>query len=159
MNPDLYKVRLDVATIAAAAFAEAIEPFLASVTWTADEDDPTSIVVGFNETPPDAEAMTRAIAEVAKALVQRTPTLNIEHVTAFDWLGENKQAFPPIREGRFFIYIPDWDGQVPAGTVALEIPAAGAFGTGAPASSVSPRSSYGAARCSAPISIIARSKA
>ena len=130
MNTDLYKVRLDVATVAAAAFAEAIEPFLASVTWTADEDDPTSIVVGFNETPPDAESMTRAIAEVAKALSQRAPTLHIDKVTGFDWLGENKQAFPPIREGRFFIYIPDWEGQIPAGTVALEIPAAGAFGTG-----------------------------
>ena len=34
MNTDLYKVRLDVATIDASAFAEAIEPFLASVTWT-----------------------------------------------------------------------------------------------------------------------------
>jgi ribosomal protein L11 methyltransferase len=130
MNPDLYKVRLDVATIAAAAFAEAIEPFLASVTWTADEDDPTSIVVGFNETPPEAEAMTRAIAQVAKTLSQPTPTLQIDKVTGFDWLGENKQAFPPIREGRFFIYIPDWEGLVPAASVALSIPAAGAFGTG-----------------------------
>ena len=130
MSPDLYKVRLDVATIAAAAFAEAIEPFLASVTWTADEDDPTSIVIGFNESPPDAKAMTRAIADVAKALNQRVPTLHIDKVSGFDWLGENKQAFPPIREGRFFIYIPDWEGQIPAGTVALEIPAAGAFGTG-----------------------------
>ena len=130
MNQDLYKVRLDVATIAAAAFAEAIEPFLASVTWTADEDDPTSIVVGFNETPPDAEAMTRAIADVADVLAQRAPTLHIEHVRNFDWLNENKQAFPPIREGRVFIYIPDWDGAIPAGTVALKIPAAGAFGTG-----------------------------
>jgi len=130
MNQDLYKVRLDVATVAAAAFAEAIEPFLISVTWTADEDDPTSIVVGFNETPPDAEAMTRAVNDVAKALDQRVPVLNIEQVTGFDWLSENKQAFPPIREGRFFIYIPDWEGVVPAGTVALSIPAAGAFGTG-----------------------------
>lgn len=130
MNSDLYKVRLDVATIAAAAFADAIEPFLTSVTWTADEDDPTSIVVGFNETPPDAEAITRAIAETAKALAQSIPTLHIEHVPGRDWLTENHDAFPPIREGRFFIYIPDWEGSIPAGTVALSIPAAGAFGTG-----------------------------
>lgn len=130
MIQDLYKVRLDVATISAAAFAEAIEPYLASVTWTADEDDPTSIVVGFNETPPDADILTRAIAEVAKALSQRAPTLHIEKVTGHDWLSENKQAFPPIREGRFFIYIPDWEGTIPAGAVALKIPAAGAFGTG-----------------------------
>jgi ribosomal protein L11 methyltransferase len=130
MNPDLYKVRLDVANIAAEAFAEAIEPYLVSVTWTADEDDPTSIVIGFNETPPDAELLTRAITEIAQALSQPVPTLHIEKITGHDWLGENKQAFPPIREGRFFIYIPDWEGTIPAGTVALNIPAAGAFGTG-----------------------------
>lgn len=130
MNQDLYKVRLDVATISAAAFADAIEPWLASVTWTADEDDPTSIVVGFSETRPDAEALERAIAETAQAIHQQIPRLQIEHVPGRDWLSENRQAFPPIREGRFFVYVPDWTGVVPAGSVGLRIPAAGAFGSG-----------------------------
>lgn len=130
MNQDLYKVRLDVATIAAAAFADAIEPWLASVTWTADEDDPTSIVVGFSETRPDAEALERAIAEAAKAIHQPVPRLQIEHVPGRDWLSENREAFPPIREGRFFVYVPDWTGAVPAGSIGLRIPAAGAFGSG-----------------------------
>ncbi len=130
MNQNLYKIRLDVATIAAASFADAIEPWLTSVTWTADEDDPTSIVVGFSETRPDADALTLAIAEAARAGNQPIPTLQIEHVPGRDWLRENREAFPPIREGRFFIYVPDWQGTVPAGSVGLRIPAAGAFGSG-----------------------------
>ncbi len=130
MQNELYKVRLDVATIAAAAFADAIEPWLASVTWTADSDDPTSIVVGFCETRPDADELTRAVNAVAAALDQPKPTLSIEHIVGRDWLGENRAAFPSIREGRFFIYVPDGPDAVPAGTVGLRIPAAGAFGTG-----------------------------
>jgi len=47
-----------------------------------------------------------------------------------DWLAENRRAFPPQRIGRFFIHGSHWREPPPAGSVAVEIDAASAFGTG-----------------------------
>lgn len=49
---------------------------------------------------------------------------------ARDWLAENRRAFPPLRIGRFFVHGSHWRGTPPAGTIAIEIDAATAFGTG-----------------------------
>jgi len=47
-----------------------------------------------------------------------------------DWLAENRRAFPPQRIGRFFIHGSHWRDQPPPGSIAIEIDAATAFGTG-----------------------------
>ncbi|HWB50919.1 MAG TPA: 50S ribosomal protein L11 methyltransferase [Stellaceae bacterium] len=47
-----------------------------------------------------------------------------------DWLAENRRAFPPQRIGRFFIHGSHWRDRPPAGSIAIEIDAATAFGTG-----------------------------
>jgi len=124
MNTTIYKIRLEVAADQGAAVAGAIEPFVDSVTWSADEDDPTSTVVAFAEGPPDRAALTRALAALGQ------PSFTIERVTGHDWLAENKAAFPPIREGRFFIHVADYAGPFPSGVVRLRVPPAGAFGSG-----------------------------
>ncbi len=127
---DLYKVRLEVAAGAGAAFAEAIEPWLESVVWSAEEDESTSVVVGFAQVPPDRATLEGALAAAALALNHPKPPFELERVGKRDWLAENRAAFPPIREGRFFIHVADYDGPIPAGGVALRIPPAGAFGSG-----------------------------
>jgi ribosomal protein L11 methyltransferase len=47
-----------------------------------------------------------------------------------DWLAENRRAFPPQRIGRFLIHGSHWRENPPAGSIAVEIDAATAFGTG-----------------------------
>jgi ribosomal protein L11 methyltransferase len=53
-----------------------------------------------------------------------------------DWLAENRRAFPPLRIGRFLVHGSHWPGpgnrgaNRAAGTIAIEIDAATAFGTG-----------------------------
>src|SRR5580704_8302841 len=47
-----------------------------------------------------------------------------------DWLAENRRAFPPQRIGRFLVHGSHWRETPPAGTIAVEIDAASAFGTG-----------------------------
>src|SRR5271156_1754089 len=47
-----------------------------------------------------------------------------------DWLAENRRAFPPQRIGRFLIHRSHWREKPPAGSIAIEIDAATAFGTG-----------------------------
>ena len=56
--------------------------------------------------------------------------LSEERLHERDWLGENLRAFPPVRIGRFFIHGSHWRGLPPPGTIAIEIDAASAFGTG-----------------------------
>jgi ribosomal protein L11 methyltransferase len=47
-----------------------------------------------------------------------------------DWLAENRRAFPPQRIGRFFIHGSHWRDKPLPGSIAIEIDAATAFGTG-----------------------------
>jgi len=47
-----------------------------------------------------------------------------------DWLAENRRAFPPQRIGRFFVHGSHWHDKPPPGSIAIEIDAATAFGTG-----------------------------
>ncbi|HTZ37692.1 MAG TPA: 50S ribosomal protein L11 methyltransferase [Stellaceae bacterium] len=51
-------------------------------------------------------------------------------VAARDWLADSRRAFPPQRIGRFFVHGSHWRETPPAGTIAVEIDAASAFGTG-----------------------------
>ena len=51
-----------------------------------------------------------------------------------DWLSENRRAFPPQRVGRFWVHGSHWRDRPPAGSIAIEIDAATAFGTGEHAS-------------------------
>lgn len=56
--------------------------------------------------------------------------LREEPVPERDWLAENRRAFPPQRIGRFLIHGSHWRERPPAGSIAVEIDAASAFGTG-----------------------------
>jgi ribosomal protein L11 methyltransferase len=53
-----------------------------------------------------------------------------ERLPERDWLAENRQAFPPLRIGRFFVHGSHWMGPAPSGAIPVEIDAATAFGTG-----------------------------
>src|SRR5208282_981385 len=58
------------------------------------------------------------------------PELAFTRVQQQDWLKANQASFPPIKAGRFFIFGSHFKGPVPAGSRALKIDAATAFGTG-----------------------------
>ncbi|HYM74147.1 MAG TPA: 50S ribosomal protein L11 methyltransferase [Stellaceae bacterium] len=67
-----------------------------------------------------------AVAAAGGAILQ----LDDEYIPERDWLAENRRAFPPQRIGRFLIHGSHWRGKPPAGSIAVEIDAASAFGTG-----------------------------
>jgi ribosomal protein L11 methyltransferase len=54
----------------------------------------------------------------------------IERVPEQDWVTLSQQGLEPIQAGRFYVHTPAHRGTAPAGTVALEIDAGRAFGTG-----------------------------
>jgi ribosomal protein L11 methyltransferase len=55
---------------------------------------------------------------------------SVERLTEQDWVTLSQTGLEPIRAGRFFIYTPAHRDDVPRDTVALEIDAGRAFGTG-----------------------------
>jgi len=57
-------------------------------------------------------------------------SLSEEQIPERDWLAENRRAFPPQRIGRFFVHGSHWREKPPAGSIAIEIDAATAVGTG-----------------------------
>lgn len=77
----------------------------------------------------DAALLVR-LALAATAGGGRIIDLGEERLPQRDWLAENRRAFPPLLVGRFFIHGSHWCGHGPAGSIAIEIDAASAFGTG-----------------------------
>jgi len=86
------------------------------------------------EAYPDAPILDAALqvrlALAAAAAGGRLIEITEERLGERDWLAENRRAFPPLRLGCFFIHGSHWRGRPPAGTIAIEIDAATAFGTG-----------------------------
>ena len=94
------------------------------------------------ETPPlwRVEAYPRApildaaleirLALAAAAAGGRLIGIAEERLPERDWLAENRRAFPPQRIGRFFVHGSHWRGAAPVSSIAIEIDAATAFGTG-----------------------------
>jgi ribosomal protein L11 methyltransferase len=76
---------------------------------------------------PDLRARVALIAVAAGGTLV---DIREEKLPVRDWLTENQLSFPPLRIGRFFVYGSHYRGAVPAGTIAIAVDAATAFGTG-----------------------------
>jgi len=112
------------------AYAEALEPFVESVAWTALEDAVVAQITGFAPHLPDLEAIERAMRATAQATGTLVPKASVAREQIRDWLADNIRQFPPINAGRFFIYGSDFEGVVPMAKMGLRVPAGRAFGTG-----------------------------
>ena len=78
------------------------------------------------EREPDAEAL-RLLAALAPSASGEP---RVEALADQDWVTLSQQGLEPIRAGRFFVHTPACRGSAPADSVALEIDAGRAFGTG-----------------------------
>jgi ribosomal protein L11 methyltransferase len=61
----------------------------------------------------------------------KAPHFAVQPLEARDWLAENRASFRPIRAGRFFVHPTFFEGTPPAGSLAIALDAATAFGSGA----------------------------
>ncbi|HEX8401808.1 MAG TPA: 50S ribosomal protein L11 methyltransferase [Allosphingosinicella sp.] len=73
-----------------------------------------------------------AVVAVIRSLVPSAATVEpaIGRLDEQDWVTLSQQGLEPIRAGRFFVHTPAHRDKVPADTIALEIDAGRAFGTG-----------------------------
>ncbi|MGQ0660943.1 50S ribosomal protein L11 methyltransferase [Sphingosinicella sp.] len=81
---------------------------------------------GYFEAKP-GKADLAAIAALAPSALEK-PT--IERLGDADWLTLSQAGLEPIRAGRFFVHTPAHRDEVPAHSIAFEIDAGRAFGTG-----------------------------
>jgi len=77
------------------------------------------------EGEPDVDALA-----LVRAQVGATEPGTLERLDDEDWVTASQRGMEPVRAGRFFVHTPAHRGQAPEGTIAFEIDAGRAFGTG-----------------------------
>lgn len=86
---------------------------------------------GYALAAPDRGDVQARMALAAAAYHVPEPRVEVTRIPPTDWLAETRQAFPPLRLGRFFIHGTHVDRRArPAATIPLLVDAATAFGTG-----------------------------
>jgi len=133
MNADapLWRISIEIADLYVPAFEEVLEPFVESLMWTVDEDvHGLQRMEGFVTTQPDSARIEASLAALAGALAIQAPDVVLEELAPRDWVVENLKDFPPIDEGRFFIYASHITQRPLAGRIPMRIDPGAAFGTG-----------------------------
>jgi len=88
------------------------------------------IVEAITTTEPNREELTHLLADACKNLNTPIPALIIEELPETDWLEATWRNFPPLQIGRYYVYGSHTEPKPPASSIALEINAATAFGSG-----------------------------
>ncbi|HEY5723716.1 MAG TPA: 50S ribosomal protein L11 methyltransferase [Allosphingosinicella sp.] len=132
--PQSWKVSLPCTKAEAEALRDDITPLALldepPVLMTSEADPRTPeawrIDAYFGSEPgADMVAMLRALVPSAAGAEPE-----IEAVEDEDWITLSQQGLEPIRAGRFFVHTPLHRDEAPPGSIALEIDAGRAFGTG-----------------------------
>lgn len=123
----LWTVRVPAASEAeTGAIEAALEPFALALSSFEADGGRGWVTEALCETKP-------ATKEIRAALTQ-TPAVRarfeIAAVPDKDWVAESQRQLAPIRAGRFFVHGSHFAGRPPRGTIAIEIDAGLAFGTG-----------------------------
>jgi ribosomal protein L11 methyltransferase len=137
LAPDTWRIETAVPLRAVAAFETALEGFAEAVSWflddpAADDTDPAGLwrLQGVSRAPVDRAGLDVSVALAAASAGCQAPLVTVERMPATDWVSANLRDFPPIRAGRFFIHGSHFAGRPPAGSVALQVDAGAAFGSG-----------------------------
>jgi ribosomal protein L11 methyltransferase len=113
--------------VAAEAAARALDPAVESV--SAFAADGAWHVEGIALRKPERAALETNLALQWLGRGE-APSVAIERLLPRDWLDENQKSFSPVRIGRYFVGPSAARKRAPAGSIALAIEAATAFGTG-----------------------------
>jgi ribosomal protein L11 methyltransferase len=112
----------------AAALVEALGNFVDAVSWA--ETGQGWRVAAYCEATPDEAALRRTVAEAAAQAGIAPPEVAIAPLPQVDWLRQNRASFKPQRARRFYIHDGEHRDAPPSATIAIQIDAATAFGSG-----------------------------
>ncbi len=121
---ELFLEQLAPQALSVAAFEAAIEPA------DANADQPSWQIELLHDAPPDPSDLQAAVAPLARALGLQGPAISIAPVPETDWLAAARAAAKPQAIGRFWLHPSHVDQAPPAGSLAIQIDAGLAFGSG-----------------------------
>jgi ribosomal protein L11 methyltransferase len=81
-------------------------------------------IEGLTRTKPDMGVLRRELD------MPGAGEITVEQLPDVDWLARNRQSFPPLRVGRYFVYGSHYAGKVPPGAHGIKLDASIAFGSG-----------------------------
>jgi len=125
-----FRVTLPCTRAEAEALKGDIAPFAAldappTLVTSEAEGDAWRLDAYFEQAPTaDDLALLRTLAPSGRAKPE------VEQLADADWLTLSQAGLEPIRAGRFFVHTPAHRDAIPAGSIAFEIDAGRAFGTG-----------------------------
>ena len=125
-----WRVAVTVPEAVAPAFAEAIGDEAAAVATFELEEGGDWLIEATWIGEPETARLAARVAALAGATGIAEPVLEVGPLPAIDWVSHAYAGFPPLSAGRYFVYGSHFEGQPPAGALALKIDAATAFGTG-----------------------------
>lgn len=123
-------LELETTAEGAAALMEALGELAIAVSrFETGGGKPWQVSAWFGEMP-DHKMLASAIALASAAAGVKEPEFAVKPLEARDWLADNRASFRPIRAGCFFIHPTFYEGHPPAGSHAIALDAATAFGSG-----------------------------
>ncbi len=139
MNESIWKWNIVVATKDQPLYVYALNEIGAAVSYgVGGHKDETSLEVTLPirdikscEQSQAQEKLDQFLTDFCLSLPLKA---ELEKLPEKDWLAENRQSFPPIDVGSFFIHGSHYDGAIPQEKHVLKIDAALAFGSGEHAS-------------------------
>jgi len=124
-KPKLWTVRVPVATEAeTAALEAALEPFALALSSFEAEGGRAWVTEALCGRRPSLYSVRAALEGTAAG------EIDIAAVPDKDWVAESQRQLAPIKAGPFFVHGSHFAGKPPRGSIAIEIDAGLAFGTG-----------------------------
>ena len=107
-----------------------LEDHVLSVSWFETKDPLVWAVEALTKEKPDEEKFTRILKPACDEANIDTPFLIFSELPETDWLEATWRNFPPRQMGRYYVYGSHTSPTPPADSIAIEINAATAFGSG-----------------------------
>jgi ribosomal protein L11 methyltransferase len=125
-----WKILLSCDPRYAEKLAAALEDHVLSVSWFETKDPLIWVVEALTKEMPNEEKFARILKVTCEELSIPIPLLAFSEFPEKDWLEDTWRSFPPLQIGRYYVYGSHTMPTPPAGSVAIEINAATAFGSG-----------------------------
>lgn len=102
---------------------------LATSSFEVEEDKPEWKVEILTEERPSEKEMTSRLA-VLETLGHKVKLPAVTRCEQKDWVSEVQKSFPPLSVGRYFVHGSHYEGKIPPASIALQVDAGAAFGSG-----------------------------
>jgi len=108
----------------------AIEDFVTGLAIFEIENSTRWRVTGYMDSTPEITSIKASIAAAAAAAGAAKPTVEISRLVERDWVAESERSLSPIHVAPYFVFGSHIRETPPPGSIAIQIDASLAFGTG-----------------------------